>query len=110
MNTFNKVWIVPDKVLVYEHNGSAYVVESRLKVMLEEDFLSLEKNIASEHFGTDKLTKSDVRKISKVSSDVVREVLIPELEREVNEGKNFANLRQIYHSMILATWFKKNLK
>src|SRR6185503_1566112 len=28
----------------------------------------------------------------------------------VNEGKNFANLRQIYHSMILAAWFKQNLK
>ena len=43
INTFNKVWIVPEKAVVYENAkaGTAYVVESRLKVMLEEDYLAL---------------------------------------------------------------------
>ena len=41
---------------------------------------------------------------------MVREVLIPEIEKEVNSGENFANLRQIYNSMILAIWYKQNLK
>ena len=31
-------------------------------------------------------------------------------ETEVNSGKNFANLRQIFHSLILAKWYKENLK
>src|SRR5258708_34979808 len=46
VNTFNKVWIVPEKAVVYENAkaGTAYVVESRLKVMLEQDYLSLEKH------------------------------------------------------------------
>ena len=46
VNTFNKVWIVPEKAVVYENSkaGTAYVVESRLKVMLEQDYLALEKN------------------------------------------------------------------
>ncbi|MBU4332846.1 MAG: hypothetical protein KKD07_00215, partial [Candidatus Omnitrophica bacterium] len=39
-----------------------------------------------------------------------RDVLIPEIEREVNEGELFYNLRQIYHSMILASWYKRNVK
>jgi hypothetical protein len=36
VNTFNKVWIVPAKAVVYENpqSASAYVVESSLKVML----------------------------------------------------------------------------
>ena len=36
VNTFNKVWIVPEKAVVYENAkaGTAYVVESKLKVML----------------------------------------------------------------------------
>jgi len=44
VNTFNKVWIVPEKAVVYENTKTktAYVVESKLKVMLEEDYLSLE--------------------------------------------------------------------
>ena len=37
INTFNKVWIVPDKATVYEHKNNAYVVSSHLKVMLERD-------------------------------------------------------------------------
>src|ERR1019366_427680 len=46
VNTFNKVWIVPEKAVVYEtpQAGTAYVVESKLKVMLEQDYLALEKN------------------------------------------------------------------
>src|SRR5476649_930748 len=46
VNTFNKVWIVPEKAVVYENAkaGTAYVVESRLKVMLEQDYLSLQKH------------------------------------------------------------------
>ena len=45
-----------------------------------------------------------------MASDIIKSVILPELEREVNQGKNFAPLRQIYHSSILGTWFKKNLK
>ena len=36
--------------------------------------------------------------------------MIPELTKEVNEGKNFAQLRQVYNSLILATWYKKKIK
>jgi len=37
---------VPDKAVVYENAkiGTAYVVESRLKVMLEQDYLSMQKH------------------------------------------------------------------
>ncbi|MBF0511403.1 MAG: hypothetical protein HQL13_03645 [Candidatus Omnitrophica bacterium] len=46
VNTFNKVWIVPEKAVVYENAkaGAAYVVEAKLKVMLDQDYLSLEKH------------------------------------------------------------------
>ncbi|MBI3601434.1 MAG: triose-phosphate isomerase [Candidatus Omnitrophica bacterium] len=102
MNTFNKVWIMPDKAVVYEHKGSAFVVESHLKVMLEEDYLALQKNTPA--------GPASGRNQNAGASQVVREIILPVLEKEVNEGKNFANLRQIYHSMILAVWYKKNLR
>ncbi len=44
------------------------------------------------------------------TTSIIREIIIPAIEHEVNEGAHFAKLRQIYHSMILATWFKRNLK
>jgi len=43
INTFNKVWILPDKAVVYENGGTAFVLENHLKVMLEEDYLALQK-------------------------------------------------------------------
>ncbi len=96
VNTFNKVWIVADKAKVYVHNNTAFVVGSHLKVMLEEDYLASQKH----------------KKVSDtfLSSQIIREIVLPELEKEVNQGKTFANLRQIFHSMILATWYKKSLR
>src|SRR3990167_7652661 len=46
VNTFFKVWIVPEKAVVYENAkaGTAYVVESKLKVMLEQDYLATQIN------------------------------------------------------------------
>ncbi len=110
VNTFNKVWIVPDDAVIYEHGTSAFVIYSHLKVMLEQDYLSLEKNSANEELGTTELKKEDVKDVSSVSSKIVREIVIPALEKEVNEGRNFAPLRQVFQSVVLAAWYKKTLK
>ena len=126
VNTFNKVWIVPQKAVVYENTkaGTAYVVESKLKVMLEQDYLSLEKHnntlsspnvlvgdlkheknrFPTEAFG------NDSESINALGSKVVREIVIPELTKEVNENENFARLRQVYNSLILATWYKQKIR
>lgn len=110
ISTFNKVWIVPDAAGVYEYQGSAYVIRSHLKVMLEEDYQALQANRDNAMLGMDRVADDDAKVVNRVSSDVVREVLIPEIEKEINEGKTFANLRQIYDAMILATWYKQALK
>ena len=99
VNTFNKVWITPDEAIVYESGNTAYIVKSHLKVMLEEDYVSLREHTAITTNNTHTLT-----------SKIVKEIILPELEREVNEGKNFALLRQIYSGMVLATWYKMALK
>jgi len=100
VNTFNKVWIVPEKAVVYENaqSNSVFVIESKLKVMLEEDYHSYRQKDAIKH-----------SKENSIASEIIRKLIIPEIEKEVNQGKNFAQLRQIYHTMILATWFKQNL-
>ncbi|MFT5388050.1 MAG: hypothetical protein ACI9E5_001185, partial [Candidatus Omnitrophota bacterium] len=101
-NTFNKVWIIPSKATVYINDNNIFVSESHLKVMLEKDYLAQQKGASD--------LKQGVSTEDEVTNQLIREIIIPEIEREVNEGKNFANLRQIYNAMILATWYKKNLK
>jgi len=110
LSTFTKIWIVPNEAVVYEKDGAAYLVKSSMKVMLEEDYVALRENLGNAQYGMNVKTSDNAEEISGVSSEVIREVLIPEIEKEVNEGENFAKLRQIYQSMVLATWYKMSLK
>ncbi|MCA9393282.1 MAG: hypothetical protein KC900_03680 [Candidatus Omnitrophica bacterium] len=107
MNTFNKIWIVPEKAVIYEHANRAVIIESKLKVMLEEDYLALENHQAFDKHGQ---TVAEADVVTGAAADVVREVLIPEIEREINHGRTFSQLRQVYHAVILADWYKENLK
>lgn len=96
VETFNKVWIVPEIASIYENGQTAYIVESHLKVMLEK-----------EYYGD---TNQADFEILSLSEKLIKEIIIPEIEKEVNGGKNFARLRQIYHSLILAKWYKETIK
>jgi len=126
VNTFNKVWIIPDEALIYEKGNTAYVLKNHLKVMLEEDYLALSRHSEgvspTKTFGDELRTTEESKgtlrsfatlkddKTHTLGSQVVRELILPALEKEVNEGKNFAPLRQVYSGMLLATWFKRTLK
>ncbi len=102
INTYNKVWIVPDKAVVYDMGDSAMVGDTHLKVMLEEDYLALKKNMARADKGA--------RRAHTLTSEITKEIILPELQKEVNEGKNFAPVRQVFYSLVLADWFKRELK
>ncbi len=102
MNTFNKVWIVPAKAEVLESEGIVLVGQKRLRIMMDQDYLALEKN--------DQGQNPQARDVSTISSQVFKETILPNIEKEINEGKNFADVRQIYNSVILAAWYKKALK
>ncbi len=103
---FNKVWIIPGQATVYEDaiDNTAVITESKLKVMLEEDYLALSKSTIKDHIEK----SSDANR--QLSNELIREIILPLIEKEVNEGKNFATLRQVYNSLILAFWFKNKLK
>jgi hypothetical protein len=40
----------------------------------------------------------------------MRNIIVPLIEKEVNTGKHFAQLRQLYSAIIMAGWFKRKLK
>ncbi len=110
VNTFNKVWIVPDEAMVYEHDGSAFVVKSHLKVLLEADYLAMQKANASKSSPRPQAEGLPQNAAQQIGTDIVRQVVLPALEKEVNEGRNFALLRQINNALVLATWYKRALK
>jgi hypothetical protein len=107
LETFNKVWIVPSKAVVFENGDKAFVVESHMKVMLEGDYTLLQNAVTNGKSGVIDASSMEAQELGK---NVIRDIVIPILEREVNEGANFAPLRQVYESLILATWFKQKIK
>ncbi len=109
IDTFNKVWITADRADIYQKDDTALLVDSHLKVMLQQDFMAIRQNKEQYAVAADTLAQeSDGAR--QMTSDLVREVIIPVMENEINTGSNFAQVRQIYNSMILATWYKKTLR
>jgi hypothetical protein len=98
VDVFNKVWILPETASVFEKGNAVYITKVHLKVMLEADYLAASTSSVQD-VPTAELTKQ-----------VLREVMLPAIEKEVNEGKHFARLRQIVHAMVLAQWYQDVLR
>ncbi|MBF0387952.1 MAG: hypothetical protein HQL20_08875 [Candidatus Omnitrophica bacterium] len=111
-DTFNKVWIVPDHAAVCEKGNTVYVLEHHLKVLTETDYLALkqkEPDSAVSGAPAAQAAEGGSALVQEISIQAVREVILPELEKEVNEGAGFALLRQAYSGMLLAAWYKRTL-
>lgn len=91
-DNFNKIWITPDRSSVYQNQNIVVVTEASLKALTEQDYIAIQNN---------SLPQEDS------SSSAIKEVIIPELETELNEGNTFAPLRQVHSAVILGTWFKQ---
>ncbi len=105
VNTFNRVWIVPDVARIFRQDDKVFVGQTHLKVMLDKDYRRYQNQSKDAQSFVAEDSPENI-----IARNATQEILIPALEREVNEGKNFAQLRQVYHSLILAVWFKKNLR
>jgi len=67
-------------------------------VMLEGDYLA----------GTGGAAFKDerMRKLNDYSTQLIKELIIPALNKEINSSPRYAALRQVYYSLILSQWFK----
>ncbi|MFA5373512.1 MAG: hypothetical protein WC354_04940 [Candidatus Omnitrophota bacterium] len=100
--TLTRPWIVPNEIILRESGANAYIYKASLKVMLESDYL---KNSATYSFQDERL-----KILNEYSAGLIRELIIPKLNKDVNTAKKYASLRQVYYSLILAQWFKKQFK
>ncbi len=121
VDTFNKVWIVPKRAFVYEQDETAVILNSKMEVLMEEDYEAMtnQKDIAESRAPARDLasdsslvTRSSNRDTGHepLATDLMKQIILPQIEHEVNNGQHFAQLRQIYNALILATWYKNNLK
>ena len=135
IDTFNKVWITTDTAEIYARlkdegtpvqTAVAFVTATHLKVMLESDYVALshqrdraDSSAPAEDVAATQneemvrrggsMTRPQGRGSQEFAKEIIRDVVIPVLEKEVNEGRDFSQLRQMYTSLVLATWYKKEL-
>lgn len=96
----NRVWIVPDEVMVEEENDTFTITRARLKVCLESDYLAkYENNYIYQN--------EEEKRLIDCARKAMEGAVLPFLEREVNYGIAYAPLRQVYHSLILAECYKR---
>jgi len=85
-DTFNKVWIVPDKARIYENGDKAFIVESKLKVMLEEDYVAQQAQDSKGKSQSENQPLNTNGQIpatkNSLSSQIVREIVLPALEKK----------------------------
>lgn len=92
-DTFNKIWIVPEKAEIYENNNFVFITEATLDVQTEADYFASELN----------------GNVGKLNSESTENLILPMIKKELNTGKNFAKVRQMYHSIVLAICFKRKV-
>ncbi|MFH0753034.1 MAG: hypothetical protein V2A70_00540 [Candidatus Omnitrophota bacterium] len=105
VDTFNKVWIMIDEAEVFEQGQTVFVTKCHLHVLMEQDYLALQKSRGQEVGSLDPRPEGHA-----LTSEIMKEAVLPLLEKEVNTGKSFSSLRQVFHSLILAGWYKNNIK
>ena len=91
-----RLWIVPDKVEVYEKQNHLYITKSRLKVKLEPAYVSLRTIFK------DKREKE----LQDFTLELMEELVLPQLNKRINEAYSYADLRDVYNALILAHWYK----
>ena len=127
LRVFQKVWVVagesssvhektpagpwgfvfPERFGVRDTDRACSVTACNLGVLCEADYLAMEHHRASESVLPDDPL---VRRMNEASVALFRELVLPAIVTEVNEGTHFTKLRQIYYAFVLATWFRRSLK
>ncbi|MBU1869741.1 MAG: hypothetical protein KJ818_04650, partial [Candidatus Omnitrophica bacterium] len=111
--TLTRPWIVPSEIIIRETPTNAYIYKATLKVMLESDHLRDSPSALTSNsngaLGQSLYDFKDSRlkQLNEYSTSLIKELIIPKLTQSINTSKKYAPLRQVYYSLILAQWFKK---
>ncbi len=95
---YTRPWIVPGEIVAGRSHRSAYIYKAALKVELEQDWI---KSPAAP------FTDPRMKELNEYSAALIRASMLPLLTKIVNRSKRYAELRQVYYSLIMAQWFKR---
>jgi hypothetical protein len=91
-----RLWIVPDKAEVYEKENQLYIIKSGLRIRIEPAYLSQEAIFKDKR----------ERELQDFTSELMKELVLPQLNKRINESYSYSDLRDVYNAIILAHWYK----
>jgi hypothetical protein len=91
----NRVWIIPEEAEVSEQGQQVTILDSPLRVCLESEYAPQPVNLSAKQ-----------KELAVYSGQLMRELILPELNRKVNESPAYADLRAAYRALVLAKWYK----
>jgi hypothetical protein len=93
-------WIVPRPAVVREQGNELFILDAPLEVKMETEYFKT-KGSGSEscpgHSTAD----------TEFNEGVYRVMVLPELEKAVNEAPEYADLRRVYASRVAAEWYRE---
>jgi len=89
-----RVCIVPAETIAYETENQFSIIKSSLRVILKDSGYR------------DKIKDDRLLELDDFSYNLMQELILPELDKRVNEAYTYADLREVYNALILAQWYK----
>lgn len=97
---------IPPRYDIRLDDFGAVVSECRMKLMCETDYASLQNSTTQRR---DSVNENGSAAFHEGFVQVFKDVVLPAIETEVNEGSLFAQLRQAYYGVALAKWYHEVL-
>jgi restriction endonuclease fold toxin 5 of polymorphic toxin system len=89
-------WITPHPASVRPDGDELYILDAKLKVQSE-----------AWQDGSSNACPGQTEQRRHYNETVIRDLLLPEMERVVNEGPEYADLRRVYLSRVAAEWYRQ---
>jgi hypothetical protein len=94
-------WIVPGVASVRDTGDELYIIDAPLDVKMEKDYSKAADTVSATGCDSPNPTRQTH------NETVYRDMILPLIKKEVNEGPAYADLRRVYASRVAAEWYKQ---
>ncbi|MFF1320654.1 hypothetical protein ACFVZZ_14655 [Streptomyces chartreusis] len=97
-----RTWVVPEPAEVVDFDDELYILDAPLGVQMESQYLdarSSDGNAAS--------CGKQSASVEAWNEQTFRDLILPQIEKAVNEDPDYAELRRVYLSRVAAEWYRE---
>jgi hypothetical protein len=91
----NRFWIAPVEARVYETEQRLSLERTRLQVCLEKAYTNA--------------GRTEQSPFQAYTEGLINELILPQLNKRINEGETYRELRSMFRALILARWYRNRV-